>query len=225
MGFLKRYKKGISITLMILSMVFFSIFLLKNIYARINEKQEDITANAVIDGEKEIMLGQKKKTVIISKSDSIKPEINDISNEITRGNYKDGMIIIGIPKIKIRAAVINGTSKKALARGPGLYDKSPLPNESESNVCIAAHRNAYGEWFKNIDKLKKGDEIYLEFNKIKYTYEVLEVFIVEKNDWSVTESTGYNAITLTSCHPLKPPYKRIVARGRLIKKAEIKNNK
>lgn len=214
MGSLKRYKKGISITLMILSMVFFSIFLFKNIYVYLNEKQEDILANAIIDSEKEIMLGQKKKSAL----SSIKSEIN----EITRENYKDGMMIIGIPKIKIYAAVINGTSKKALARGPGLCEKSPLPNEEESNVLIAAHRNAYKEWFKNLDKLKEGDEIHIEFNKIKYIYEVLKVFIVEKNDWSVTKPVGYNAITLISCHPLKPPYKRIIARGKLKEKTENK---
>jgi LPXTG-site transpeptidase (sortase) family protein len=44
---------------------------------------------------------------------------------------------------------------------------------------------------------------------------VEKVFIIEKNDWSVTLPQGYSALTLTSCHPLNSSKQRIVVRCRL----------
>lgn len=228
MDFFRIHKKSISIIFIILSFAFLMVFFLMSICIYANIKEKPAIDPAFFKDDKEIILGNSRRLIKTSKindaSKAIKQVDNKaVSNGITRKSYKDGMMVIGIPKIKVRAAVIDGTSKKALKRGPGLYENSLLPSEKVANVCIAAHRNAYGEWFRHIDKLKRGDEIYLEFNKIKYIYEVAEVYIVEKNDWSVTWSTGYDAITLTSCHPLKPPYKRIVARGKLKEKIKIKD--
>lgn len=132
-----------------------------------------------------------------------------------REKYKDGMLIIEIPKIKVQAAVIDGTTQRHLKKGPGLYEISPLPDDEEGNVLVAGHRTTYGAWFRHVDKLKEGDDILLKFNGLEYLYKVERVFIVEKNDWSVTEPTGYPALTLTACHPLGSARQRIVVRGRL----------
>ncbi|MGI6705157.1 MAG: class E sortase [Clostridia bacterium] len=132
-----------------------------------------------------------------------------------REKYKDGMMIIEIPKIKVQAAVIDGTSQRHLKKGPGLYEISPLPDDEDGNVLIAGHRTTYGAWFRHVDKLKEGDEIVLKFNGREYRYRVERVFIVEKNDWSVTEATGYPAFTLTACHPPRSARQRIVVRARL----------
>lgn len=136
-------------------------------------------------------------------------------NAIEREDYESGMMIISIPKLEVRAGVIKGTLKDDLKKGPGLYEISPLVNEEGGNVCIAGHRTTYGAWFRNVDKLIAGDDIFIVFNGFKYLYKVEEVFIVMKNDWSVTESTGYSALTLTACHPLKSAKQRIVVRAKL----------
>lgn len=233
MNFLSRYKKIISFSLMVLSTIFFLIFFLKNFYISAYSNENLLEYPSITqfsDNEKKLIVGQKKalnkqpieSNVKAPKAETkLKPEQQRKNENITRKTYIDGMLVISIPKIKVRAGVMNGTTKKALKKGPGLYENSPLPENKDVNVCIAAHRNAYGQWFRNVDKLSKGDEISLVWGKVKYIYLVEKVFIVEENDWSITLPTEYSAITLTSCHPLKPPYKRIVVRGKLKEKIEI----
>lgn len=145
-----------------------------------------------------------------------KPDKSIADKPSDKESYINGELVISIPAIKVHAAVVKGTTREMLKKGPGLYEKSPLPDIEGGNVCIAGHRTTYGAWFKNLDKLKKGDEIILEYKEKKYRYSVERVFIVDKKDWSVTETVGYGAITLTACHPRGSARERIVARGKLI---------
>jgi LPXTG-site transpeptidase (sortase) family protein len=133
---------------------------------------------------------------------------------IDRKEYKSGMMVISIPRTNLRACVMTTTRLKDLNLGPGLYEISPLPGSGDVNVCIAAHRLTY---FKNLDQLKEGDDIILELMGTKYIYKVERVFIVEADDWSVTEPTGCSSITLTTCRPMLDGKHRLVARGRLVK--------
>ncbi|MBS4021991.1 MAG: class E sortase [Dethiobacter sp.] len=107
----------------------------------------------------------------------------------------DGML--HIPKIKLSAVVIHGVSEADLKRGPGFYPQSSHPETG--NVSIAAHRGVYGSWFRNLDKLKTGDEITLVVGDKFYRYIVRESFITHSRDWSVVESTGKPELTLTTC--------------------------
>jgi LPXTG-site transpeptidase (sortase) family protein len=129
-----------------------------------------------------------------------------------RADYKTGMMIIDIPKLKVHAAVIGGTTQSDLKKGPCLFENSPLPDLSGGNVCLAAHRD---RWFRYIDKLVKDDDVILEFNNKKYLYKVERVFVVAKNDWSVTYSTGYSALTLVTCISITSSEQRIIVRARL----------
>ncbi len=138
---------------------------------------------------------------------------------LQRQDYSDGSMIISIPRLKVTAAVVDGTEEEVLKKGPGLYEISPLPGEEEGNICIAGHRTSYGAWFAKIDRLSEGDDIILEFGGFKFIYKVEKVFAVYKKDWSVTKPAGYPAVTLTTCHPPGSAEQRLVARGRL---AEIK---
>ncbi|WZL73627.1 class E sortase [Clostridiaceae bacterium 35-E11] len=147
--------------------------------------------------------------------DNVEKEKN--MQQMKRKQYQRGMMVIDIPKINIHAAIVEGTTRELLKKGPGLYEISPLPTEDEGNVCIAGHRTTYGAWFRHIDTLLKDDEIILTFANAVYRYKVEDVFIVTKNDWSVTEPTGYAALTLTSCHPLRSAKQRIIVRAKLDK--------
>lgn len=146
-------------------------------------------------------------------------------SSIDRSSITDLKMIIEIPKIKVEAAVVNGTTPKYLRQGPGLYEISPLPDGKDANVLIAAHRTTYGAWFKKVDKLVAGDNIIVKFDNKNYRYKVEKVFVIEKTDWSVTEPQGYSSLTLTSCHPLGSSRQRIVVRAKLDSVSEeITNN-
>jgi sortase A len=143
----------------------------------------------------------------------------------TKQHYVAGETAIGDPitKISIPAAdlkptvVVEGTGASALRAGAGHYPNTPLPGE-EGNVAIAGHRTTYGKPFANLDRLKVGDEIFLETPVGKYTYKVTkDPFPVEANDFSVISQTPGHTLTLTTCHP------KGSARQRLVIKAELES--
>jgi len=135
-----------------------------------------------------------------------------------REAYADGDLWIRIPALGVDAAVIDGTDLKALKKGPGLYEISPMPDEEDGNVCIAGHRTTYGAWFRQVDALAEGDEIILYNDSRQFYYAVERVFIVDQYDWSVTDPTGYTALTLTACHPPGSARQRIVVRAKRVQR-------
>jgi sortase A len=147
------------------------------------------------------------------------------NKDATKKAYVAGETAIGDPitKISIPAAdlkptvVVEGTGASALRAGAGHYPNTPLPGE-EGNVAIAGHRTTYGKPFANLDRLKVGDEIFLETPVGKYTYKVTkDPFPVEANDFSVISQTPGHTLTLTTCHP------KGSARQRLVIKAELES--
>jgi len=116
-----------------------------------------------------------------------------------------------LPTLNVGVTVISGTSESDLKKAPGWYTQSALPGEG--NTAIAAHRITYGGYFRNLDKLNEGDEIYLSFLDKKYIYQVEWVIITEPNNWSVIAPTETPALTLTTCHPLRGSSHRLIARA------------
>jgi hypothetical protein len=84
----------------------------------------------------------------------------------------------------------------------------------------AGHRDLYDCCFYHIDKLQKGDKIYLDYKGYRYTYDYYSTKIVASNDWSVISRQGFSCITLTSCYPLGTSEKRIIVVGILSDIAE-----
>ncbi|MBF8984331.1 class E sortase [Lutibacter sp. B2] len=167
--------------------------------------------------ETEMRSSEDTNSINIQEKTMIDTDTDHKTSYIKRENYEDGMMIIHIPKLNIHAGVIKGTSKPQLKKGPGLYEKSPLVTEENANICIAGHRTTYGAWFRNTNKLKKEDEIHIVFNGFTYIYKVEKVFAVNKKEWSITEPTGYSALTLTACHPPGSAKQRLVVRAKLEK--------
>src|SRR5207237_10502511 len=129
----------------------------------------------------------------------------------------DALTRLVIPTIKVDTVVVEGTGASALRAGAGHYPNTPLPGE-EGNVAIAGHRTTYGKPFANLDRLKIGDEIFLETPVGKYTYRLTQnPFAVEANDFSVIAQTPGHTLTLTNCHP------KGSARQRLVIKAELES--
>ncbi len=122
---------------------------------------------------------------------------------------------IYIPKIRVARVLIHGITAKALEQGPGVYPQGAIPGEP-GNLSIAGHRNAYGSPFWYLDRLVAGDEIYVTVGDTAFLYRMERSFVVEPTDWTVIAPTEYDAITLTTCHPLGSTTHRLIVRGRLV---------
>ncbi|MCA1595661.1 MAG: class D sortase [Chloroflexi bacterium] len=123
----------------------------------------------------------------------------------------DGLIRIRIPTIHVDAMVVGDITKSALAEGPGHFPNTALPGEP-GNCAIAAHRNVWGCWFANLDKLQQGDSVVLETVKRHYYYTVTGTETVLPTDMDVLKSHGSKAeLSLVTC--TLPPTRRIVVHG------------
>lgn len=112
----------------------------------------------------------------------------------------DAVARLRIPALGVREIVVNGTDHDSLKRGPGRYLDSAMPGEGEL-VYIAGHRTTYGAPFSRIDRLRKGDRVYLELPYATFEYEITGSRIVAASQTSVLESKGYEQLVLQACHP------------------------
>jgi LPXTG-site transpeptidase (sortase) family protein len=216
----KNKKLTIVSCLLIITGVLLVLYPLFSYLYSINEQnklQKEILlkSNNDISVEQTIEFGsgrpEEEEVVILKK--------NIKENSSIRKDFPAGLL--EIPTLDLSVAVVKGTSVEALKKSVGWYEESALPGKG--NTAIAGHRNCYGSWFLKLDTLKSGDLMNLNFNEVEYIYEVKEIFVVSKYDWSVIEPCEYTALTLTTCHPLGSTENRLIVRGQL-KNSVKKNN-
>lgn len=105
-----------------------------------------------------------------------------------------------IPRLGLAKVVVNGTDHDSLKRGPGRYLGSAMPGEGEL-VYIAGHRTTYGAPFSRIDRLRKGDRVFLQLPYGTFEYAVTGHRIVASTQTSVLKSKGREQLALQACHP------------------------
>ncbi len=126
---------------------------------------------------------------------------------------------IRIPRIHLEMVVIEGTSTSDLEKGPGHYDAATgfdtsLPGLG-AVIAIAGHRTTFLHPFRHIDKLRPGDNIYLEMPYGTFRYSVYYQRVVVPSDWSILRPRPYEKLVLTACHPLYSASHRLAVFARL----------
>ncbi|GFZ32696.1 sortase [Clostridium zeae] len=155
------------------------------------------------DSKSDLGADEDKGTVKDSSSDS----------KNNQSNVKPIALLI-IPKIDINVAVGEGTDDDLLRYAVGHFKNTALPGE-KGNLCLAGHRNfTYAEYFKDLNKLEKNDEIIVKTKDKEFTYLVTTSFIVNPDEVDVLSPTKDETITLVTC--------TIGAKQRLIVKGSLK---
>ena len=123
-------------------------------------------------------------------------------------------IRIQIPAIQVDGPVVQGDGWEQLKKGVGQHVGTVNPGEA-GNLVLSAHNDIFGEIFRDLDRLKPGDQVTLFTNQQAYNYIVVESKIVEPTDVEVLASTGQPLVTLISCYPYMVDKQRIVVVARL----------
>ncbi len=130
---------------------------------------------------------------------------------------------ISIPKLKIDNAVVTIGSmdlKKSLIQ----YPQTALPGQA-GNAVVFGHSvlpqffnpKSYLTIFAPLFKLKTGDEIYVDFDNIKYKYLVEDIFEVLPTDLSVLEQRfDGRYLSLITCTPPGTYLRRLVVKARIV---------
>lgn len=118
-----------------------------------------------------------------------------------------------IPIINVNSAIVEGLTEEALNKGVWHRPKTSTP-DIPGNTVLTGHRFLYtgfaNNTFYNLDKLRVGDEVYINWNRTEYRYLVTEKKIVEPTAIEIEKDFGDRRLTLYTCHPLWTADKRLV---------------
>jgi sortase A len=138
-----------------------------------------------------------------------------IGSEIQAADrQRAGLIRLRIPSITLDSMVVEGTSDKALALGPGRITNTALPGD-HGNSVISGHRDTF---FRQLHELKTGDEILVQRSGRTYRFRVTGKQIVKPTDIWVLKPTEDAQLTLITCYPtyyVGPAPKRLVVFSKL----------
>jgi sortase A len=123
-------------------------------------------------------------------------------------------IQIQIPLINVDAPVVQGDGWEQLKKGVAQHTGSANPGQS-GNIVLSAHNDVFGEIFRYLDQLQKGDEIVIYTANHAFTYIITDIKIVSPTDVEVMAPSPHPTVTLISCYPYMIDNKRIVVQASL----------
>ncbi|MCA0984068.1 class D sortase [Halobacillus yeomjeoni] len=116
-------------------------------------------------------------------------------------NFETGEKVgsLAIPRIGNQYDVFWGTGEDTLKKGVGLHEsKWTTTPDQQGHVVLSGHRETV---FRNLDKVKKGDHLYVDFEGVTYDYQVRKIWITHEDDRSVIVKKDKPTLTLTTCYP------------------------
>lgn len=109
---------------------------------------------------------------------------------------------LSIPRIELDVMVVPGVEESDIKHAVGWMTSTGFPGE-EGNVVLAGHRShTYGKFFHRLGEMEIGDQISLDTHFGHFTYQIVEIKVVEPTDLSVLEQTDRSLLTLITCEPL-----------------------
>lgn len=134
-----------------------------------------------------------------------------------------------IPTIDVNAPIVfDETSftewkiQIALRRGVVHYGTTALPGQV-GNVVIIGHSSgqiwAPGDYkfiFTLLDKVKVGEVVYIDYNGVRYTYQITGSEVVQPSNFAVIQPTNTPQLTLITCTPVGTSKNRLVIHAKQI---------
>lgn len=155
------------------------------------------------------------KTKKLSNKDLYKGASKEVREILKRQNL---IGIISIEKLDIRFPIAEGTTRDNIRSSIGHLENSSPIELRGGNCVLAGHRGGiYGEFFKNIHKLKQGDIVkVVTLDGTVYKYAKCSSKIIEPNQVAEACKLFPNDTVLTLLSCADNGTKRLIVRCRLI---------
>ena len=114
----------------------------------------------------------------------------------------DYLGIIEIPKINLQKRLYDINSyQNDVNKNIEILDSSDMPNVLGGNLILAAHNgNTSVGYFRNLHKLKLGDEVNISYNDVNYTYEITKIYdVLKTGKVNIKRDKSKTTITLITC--------------------------
>lgn len=147
----------------------------------IEKNEEEKEQKLEVEEVKEVLAEEKKKTT--KKS----------------ANY---VATLSIPKIKLNKGLVAKDSKyNSVDYGIQTLSISNYPNVKKGNLILLSHSGtSYISYFKNLYKLKVGDECYVTYKNKEYKYEIKRIYNAPKTgEVAIERDFSKTTLTLITC--------------------------
>ena len=172
--------KGIKICLIVIPLVVLTII----ISVFLVQKYKIFSANKKAD-----------ETIVVGDNKEIQ-ELETLEQKEIKHN--DSIGTLTIPDILLdNAPIKESVELSTLTEAIGHFTSTSLYS---GNVGLASHNGGgKGDYFKNLNKVKEGSEIYYQTDFGVRRYIVKTIAIIDETDWSYLQETEDNRITLITC--------------------------
>lgn len=136
----------------------------------------------------------------------------------------DGPVALGriaIPRMGLDAQIYEGIDGGALENGPGHWPGTPLPGQPGVSI-LAGHRTTYTHPFRDLDRLRQGDDIVVELRgRPPVTMKVGKTTVVRESRYVAyilrdrPLAADVSALTLVACTPKGRRTHRIIVEAQV----------
>ncbi|MDA3768542.1 class A sortase [Lactobacillus delbrueckii] len=175
------------------------------------ETVSHLTAKKIKENEKNKASFDFKKVKELTNADKLEKENKSTSGAIG---------IISVPSVKMTLPVMKGLSNYAMTTGGGTMREDM--QMGKGNYALAGHyMTNKGELFEPVERIKKGNMVYLTDLKKVYSYKVYWKKVVAPTAVYLTEDTKKPIVTLITC--ADGGKNRWAVRGKLVKTEKAEN--
>ena len=180
----------------------------KYLYNFCLEKEEDFKIEEFYEEQKEI------DTNVIEDTTEEKEETKTESKV-------EYVAVIKIPKIGVEKGLCKkGTSCNNVIKNIQILNEATYPDVANGNFILAGHSgNGRTAYFRNVDKLKTDDEIYVVYGGFQYKYKIVNIYDIEKTGTAnIIRNKEKTTLTLVTCR--HNTNKQIIVISELVERTE-----
>ena len=141
-----------------------------------------------------------KEEQIIDKNDkTTSDEVEKEKKPKVKYNY---IAVLKIPKINLEKGLVEKSSKyNNINYGVQILKESDSPDVINGNVILAAHSGTANiSYFRNLDKLDKGDDAIIYYQGNTYNYKVVKKYDADKTGKiNIKRDRNTSTLTLITC--------------------------
>ena len=129
-------------------------------------------------------------------------EVEDTNNYKFKEEKVSYIGYLSIPKINLKKGF---TSKEdvhnTVSKNIEILDSSDYPDKELGNVILASHSgNSSISFFNKLHLLELDDLVYIEYNNLRYTYKIVDIYEVDKTGKvEIKRNKNKSSLTLITC--------------------------
>lgn len=129
-------------------------------------------------------------------------QINSNEEGNASAGIYDYVAMLEIPKINLKRGLVDkNSSSNRVSVNIQTLKESNYPDVEKGNLILAAHSGSgYNAYFRDLYKLEKKDIVNVYYNDVKYTYEIVDIYLQDKiGKLVIYRDKSKTTLTLITC--------------------------